>query len=70
MYKVLGELKEKKNKEIWWTFYTTFFYDLAKSEHLGTYCKYISQSVNENSQKWLTENDNKLMAFDTWLKSE
>jgi tetratricopeptide (TPR) repeat protein len=69
-FKVLGELKKKKNKEIWWTFYTTFFYDLAKSEHLETYCKYISQSVNESSQKWLTENNNKLTEFDTWLKSE
>ncbi len=69
-FKVLGELKEKKNKEIWWTFYTTFFYDLAKSEHLETYCNYIIQSVNESSQKWLTENNTKLTEFDTWLKSE
>lgn len=69
-FKVLGELKEKKNKEIWWTFYTAFFYDLAKSEHLETYCKYITQNVNENAQQWLTDNEEKLADFDTWLKTE
>ena len=69
-FKVLGELNKKKNKEIWWTFYTTFFYDLAKSEHLETYCNYILQSTNENSQKWLTENNTMLTDFDSWLKNE
>lgn len=69
-FKVLGELRKKKNKEIWWTFYTDFFYDLAKSDHLETYCKYITQSSNENSEKWLSENENKLNDFGNWLKKE
>lgn len=68
-FKVLGELKEKKNKDIWWTFYTTFFYDLAKSEHLGTYCKYITQIGNENSKKWIEDNNSALTEFDNWLKN-
>ncbi len=67
-FKVLGELKKNKNKEIWWTFYTTFFYDLAKSDHIATYCKYISQVSNENALNWLSENETKLDAFETWLK--
>jgi tetratricopeptide (TPR) repeat protein len=69
-FTILGELKDEENKEIWWTFYTTFFYDLAQSEHIETYCKYISQSQNENSKQWLTENDTKLKEFDTWLQGE
>jgi len=68
-FTILGQLKKKKDKEIWWTFYTSFFYDLAKSEHLETYCKYITQSGNENSKKWLTENENKLNTFGDWLKN-
>ncbi len=68
-FKILGELKEIKNKEIWWTFYTSFFYDLAKSKHLETYCNYITQSGNDNSKKWLTDNENRLVDFDEWLKS-
>lgn len=69
-FKVLGELKKKGNKEIWWTFYTTFFYDLAKSDHLEAYCNYISQSENENAQKWLENNEAKLDDFDKWLKKK
>lgn len=68
-FKVLGEMKKKRNKEIWWTFYVTFFYDLAKSDHIETYCKYITQSNNEDSQKWLTDHESKLIEFDSWLKS-
>lgn len=66
-FKVLGELNDDKNKEIWFTLYTTFFYDLAQSEHLETYCKYITQSENENSREWLEENQSKLYDFDKWL---
>lgn len=68
-FKILGELKKKKSQEIWWTFYTTFFYDLAKSEHLETYCKYITQIGNENSKKWLEENTDALNELDKWLKN-
>ncbi len=67
-FTVLGELKKEDNKEIWWTFYTTFFYDLTKSEHLTTYCKHITQGSNENSNKWLENNDSKLNEFVDWLK--
>tara|TARA_R100000935_G_scaffold15425_1_gene30764 strand:- start:39070 stop:40089 length:1020 start_codon:yes stop_codon:yes gene_type:complete len=68
-FTVMGELKKKRNKEIWWTFYTPFFYDLAKSNHMTTYCKYISQIGNENSVAWLNENGEKLDDFDAWLKN-
>jgi Tfp pilus assembly protein PilF len=67
-FSILGELKTEEDKEIWWTFYTPFFYDLAKSEHMETYCKYITQSKNETSKTWLSENETKLDAFDNWLK--
>jgi tetratricopeptide (TPR) repeat protein len=67
-FSVLGEMKKETNKDIWWTFYTTFFYELAKSNHLETYCKHITQSSNKNSQKWLTENQDKVDDFETWLQ--
>ncbi|MEK6152584.1 tetratricopeptide repeat protein [Flavobacteriaceae bacterium 3-367] len=67
-FTILGELKEEKNRDIWWTFYTSFFYELAQSEHMETYCKYITQSANEQSKKWLVENEGKLTDFNNWLK--
>ncbi len=68
-FKVLGELKKDSNKNIWWEFYTTFFYKLAKSNHLETFCNYISQSGNKNAEKWLDENNDKLAELDNWLKN-
>ncbi|WP_373034168.1 tetratricopeptide repeat protein [Sulfurovum sp.] len=69
-FEILGELKKETNKNIWWSFYTPFFYDLAKSEHIETYCRYVSQSGNANSSKWLTENKSKLTSFGSWLKGK
>ncbi|MDC8006123.1 tetratricopeptide repeat protein [Aureisphaera galaxeae] len=68
-FKILGELSEKDKKEgIWWGFYIPYFYELAKSDHMETYCKYITSGVNENSFQWLGENEAKLIAFDNWLQ--
>ncbi|MDF4203800.1 tetratricopeptide repeat protein [Maribacter sp. SA7] len=69
-FKILGELKEDNNKKVWWKFYIPFFYDLAKSDHLETYCNYISQIENEEALKWLAVNNDKLVAFDQWLRRE
>ncbi|MBI3220725.1 MAG: tetratricopeptide repeat protein [Bacteroidetes bacterium] len=69
-FKVLGELKRKKNKGLWWDFYIPFFYELAKSEHIDTYCYYISRSTNINASDWLTKNTDKLERFAKWLKEK
>lgn len=69
-FSVMGELKKEEYKEIWWTFYTTFFYDVSKSEHMTAYCNYISQGSNKNAVQWLKDNDDKLNAFDKWLSNE
>ena len=66
-FNIMGELNKEGNKEIWWDFYTTFFYDLAQSEHLESFCKYITQHNNENAQQWLEDNEAKLIAFEKWL---
>lgn len=66
-FKMLGELPNET--EEWWSFYTSFFYDLASSDHLETYCKYITQSENENSRKWLDENEAKIAEFGEWLQN-
>lgn len=69
-FKILGELRKKKNKGLWWEFYVPFFYELAKSDHLETYCYYISQSDNQNAVTWLDENLDKINALDGWLRRE
>lgn len=68
-FKFMGESKKKRNKEIWWSLYSPFFYKLAQSEHMETYCHYISQSGNEPSKVWLDENEAKLLEFSNWLEN-
>lgn len=69
-FKILGELKKEENTGLWWDYYVPLFYDIAKSEHIDTYCNYISQSSNSVAEEWLKANDKKLDAFDTWLQTE
>ena len=68
LFLLLAEKEEKKKKEIWWTLYIPFFAELAESDHFELYCKYITQSGNENSKKWLKENEAYLTDFINWLK--
>lgn len=69
-FKMMGELKKEKNKEIWWTFYATFYYDLAQSEHLATYCKFITQCKNENSRNWVNSHEEQVNSFVTWANGQ
>ena len=66
-FKILGELKKKKNKGLWWEYYIPFFYELAKSKHLETYCYYITQSNNSIAVDWLDSNGEKIDQLNTWL---
>lgn len=67
-FMVLGELKKKKNKGLWWDFYVPFFYALAESENMDTYCYYISQSSNEKAVEWLNGNEKRIEEFAKWLE--
>ncbi|MCI4670753.1 MAG: tetratricopeptide repeat protein [Bacteroidia bacterium] len=69
-FELLGENKKDKSETIWWTFYTPLFYDIAQSEHMETYCNYISQSSSEKAANWVQNNPQKLEAFNEWLKSD
>jgi tetratricopeptide (TPR) repeat protein len=68
-FKVLGELNKDKPEDIWWGFYIPFFYDLAKSEHLATYCMYITYIDDNEALLWLQNNEEKLDAFGNWFES-
>jgi tetratricopeptide (TPR) repeat protein len=69
-FKTLGELKDKKKKGLWWNFYIPFFNDLANSDHMDTFCYFITQSVRESSSEWLKNNNPKLVLFDQWLNKK
>ena len=66
-FNVLGELKKRKNKGLWWDNYVPFFYELAKSKHIEAYCFHIGQSVNPRAKEWIATNPEKMTTFLSWL---
>ena len=60
----------KRKKNIWWKFYVPFFYQLSKSDHMETFCHFISLSSDKVSLQWLKSNEDKLKAFAKWLKDK
>ncbi len=67
IFSIFGELKNKKCKGLWWDFYVPFFYKLAKSENIDTFCYYISQGSNKTALSWLKNNSDKIEQFESWL---
>lgn len=69
-YTVLGEFKDdKKNKGLWWDSYVPFFYTLSSSEHIETFCKYISitSMSEEEAETWIDNNKKEIEAFIEWF---
>lgn len=68
----MGETKasKKKPKDIWWEFYTPFFYKIAKSKHIETFAHFINRIGSEVSEKWLNDNEEKIKAFGEWLRKQ
>lgn len=69
-FSLLGTMKERKNKGIFWDFYTPFFYDLSKSEHLTAFCHSINQSRNASANEWVQANQAKVLAFEQWVATK
>ncbi|AFM05546.1 hypothetical protein Fleli_3214 [Bernardetia litoralis DSM 6794] len=56
-----------KNNNIWWVFYAPTFNTLEESEHITTFCYWISQQSNENASKWVEENSEKVLELKKWI---
>ncbi|WP_338763924.1 tetratricopeptide repeat protein [Bernardetia sp. ABR2-2B] len=60
------DAKDKK-QNIWWTLYAPLLNQIGESEHIDTFCYWISQVSNEKAAKWVEENPEKIMEFKKWL---
>lgn len=69
-FNVLGELKKESYEGLCWDFYVPFFYDIAKSDHIDTFCYYISKSSNEKAMEWIVNNEEKLKSFAQWMEKQ
>ncbi len=66
-FKILGELKKEKNKGLFWEYYIPFFYEIARTKYLETYCYYVIQSNNNTAVEWLNSNEKRIKEFNDWL---
>ena len=69
-FKILGEMQKDQREGVWWNFYIPFFYRLALSPHLDTYCYYIAQSDNEKAAVWIDQHNERVEAWQAWLNGE
>ncbi|MEN9973703.1 MAG: hypothetical protein RIS20_2050 [Bacteroidota bacterium] len=70
MFKMLGELKKKKDKGLYWEFYIPLFDELAHSNVIDAYCYYISQQSNEVANKWMEDNQAHFQELVEWFKKK
>lgn len=69
-FNMLKEKKGKKHKGVWWDVYVPLFSNLAQSEHMETYCYYISQASSEEAKEWVAKNNEQLNQLGIWLDKE
>lgn len=71
-FNVLGELQaNNKNKGFWWSFYVSFFYDLAKNDEMyETFTYYVYQDVQNTAvESWLIANKGRVEKFKDWVSN-
>ncbi|MDR2312977.1 MAG: tetratricopeptide repeat protein [Spirochaetaceae bacterium] len=76
LYYVITNLEEQKNSgkigrgdgdELWWDYYSPFFYRIAKSERFGTFCRYIGITSDPEANEWIQTGRDEIEGFFEWL---
>jgi len=62
-----GKISRAAGDELWWDFYSPFFYRLAKSGYMGTFSRYIGLSVDPDAEDWIENGRNEIEDFFEWL---
>jgi tetratricopeptide (TPR) repeat protein len=76
LYYIFTSLEEQKNSgkisrspgdELWWDFYSPFFYRIAQSENFGTFCRYIGLTSDPEAEDWIENSREEIEGFFEWL---
>jgi len=62
-----GKISRSAGDELWWDFYSPFFYRIAKSSYMGTFSRYIGLSVDPDAEKWIENGRDEIEGFFDWL---
>ena len=64
-----GKIKRSDGDELWWDFYSPFFYRIAVSDYFNTYCRYIGLSLDPQAESWITNGRDEIEGFFEWLNT-
>jgi tetratricopeptide (TPR) repeat protein len=62
-----GKIGRSSGDELWWDFYSPFFYRVVKSEHANTFYRYIGLSADPNVDSWIENGQDEIENFFIWL---
>jgi len=65
--KNFGKIGRSSGDELWWDFYSPFFYRIVKSEHAKTFYRYIGLSTDPNADNWIENGREEIENFFIWL---
>jgi len=64
-----GRISRSAGDELWWDFYSPFFYRIAQSQYLGTFTRYIGLSADPDADKWIENGRDEIEGFFNWLNT-
>jgi hypothetical protein len=67
LFNYLGQAEWEGRDDFYTQYYIPFFYRLVESEYFEAFVHYILQSKDEESNKWVKTNTDKLEAMFDWL---
>jgi hypothetical protein len=62
-----GKIQRSEDDELWWDFYSPFFYRIAVSNYFNTYCRYIALSTDVDANDWIEKGRDEIENFFEWL---
>lgn len=66
-FRAIADLENIDKSNIWWRFYVPFYKDLSKAGLMETFCYYVTSGCEEDSQKWISANEDKLNQLADWF---
>ena len=76
LHYIFTNLEEQKNSgriirsaddELYWDYYSPFFYRIADSDYFDTFCRYIGLSSDPLAQDWIENGRDEIEGFFEWL---
>lgn len=64
-----GKIRRSDGDELWWDFYSPFFYRIAVSDFFDTYCRYMGLSIDPDAEDWIENGRDEIEGFFEWLNA-